>query len=268
MSEKPTGGLKGANMARQGAGRGPAPSTERPPITPAPGARLEQPIERRLAPEGDGETPPPPVQEPEAPPVSRETPLPADEPLDDVPLDEGEDGTLQERALAKAAFEEIEANDEADELGQGLFTAAELEDMRKGAAAKVEKDKKAALKLELMERFEEEERARQGLAPKRGPVDDKRKMGVTIGLPPFASEIALDNRLYFNGHTYEVTPAVFAALVDQMQHSWRHEDEINGHLNEPQRRERDTYVRGGTKTRAGAVSRAPMALNTRTSMSH
>lgn len=260
MTEKPPSGLKGANVVRSGPGKGPAPSLARPPVVPEAGAKLEKPAELELA--GGEDEPLPAVQEPEEAPVSRETPDPKPEPAD-IPLDDEPD-TEEEAALAGERVEDEPEEDTS--VGGGLFTAAELADMRKGAVAKVEKDRKAEMKLKLMQQFEDEERQRQGLAPKRGPIEDHRKMGVTIGLPPFASEIVLDNKVYFNGHTYEVTPAVFAALVDQMQHSWRHEDEINGHLNEPQRRERDTYVRGGTLTRAGAVSGAPIALNTRTSM--
>lgn len=241
MTDKPTGGLKGSNIARQGPGRGPAPSSARPDVVPQAGAKVDEPAELHL----EGEEEAPPVQEPEAPPPA---PAPAD-----VPLDE----EVEDAELVAA---DLDDGEDAG-LGEGLFTAAELADMRKGAAAKVEKDKKAALKLRLMEQFEDEERRAQGMAPKRGPADDSRKMGVTIGLPPFANEIVLDNKVYFNGHTYEVTPSLFASLVDQMQHSWRHEDEIKGHINEPQRRERDTHIRHGV------VYNGPVALNTSTSMS-
>lgn len=244
MNDKP-GGLKGANHPRHGAGRGPAPSSQRPAVTPPPGATAEEPVVRKLEGEEDA---PPPVTEP---PVSRETTPPADVPLDE----EAEDRELDEEAGLDAS------EDEGATLGGGLFSTAELAEMRKGAAAKVEKDKKATLKLELMEQFEDEERQKQGMAPKRGPADDNRKVGVTIGLPPFGAEIVLDNTVYFNGHTYEVTPSVFASLVDQMQHSWRHEDEIGGHLNEPGRRERDTHIRHGV------VQNGPITINSRTSMS-
>jgi hypothetical protein len=157
------------------------------------------------------------------------------------------------------------SDDEAeivDSVAKGMFTDEELEQLRQAAKDKVQADKKAEAKLALMEHFENTARAGEGLAPKHGPAPDRRRIAITIGLPKFADEIRLDNRRFIVGHRYEVTPAEYVALIDQMQWAWRHEDEIHGELNEPNRRERDTHIRHGR------VSNAPMRLNTSTNLRH
>lgn len=136
--------------------------------------------------------------------------------------------------------------------------------LRAKAKEKVAKElRQAALKI-AMEEIEEEERIAAGLAPKIGeapPAEDELQH-IVISLPLFCTDgINLDGRKYLHGHTYRVSPAVFASLIDQQQMSWQHEDQTKGQsMLLGERRARDTHLRHG------AAMNAPMTLNTRTDL--
>jgi hypothetical protein len=143
------------------------------------------------------------------------------------------------------------------------FSEEDIAQLRAKAREKVQKElRQAALKAK-MEEIEEEERVAAGLAPKEGPAPTAEELlqHVTVSLPPFCIDgINLDGRKYMHGHTYRVSPAVYATLIDQMQMSWQHEDQKDGKFTNFNRRERDTHIRHG------AALNAPMALNTRTDL--
>jgi len=108
--------------------------------------------------------------------------------------------------------------------------------LRASARKKVaEEIRKAALKAQLDE-YEREERIAAGIFdkpelpkgrwPEYGapPCAEEDKVQITIALPPFADCIVIDGRMFFDGHTEWVSPAVYASLIDQMQMSWAHQD--------------------------------------------
>lgn len=161
-----------------------------------------------------------------------------------------------------AAVVEAVESTPADDAKPSMFTAEEIEKIRADAKAAVQAEIRKAEMKRLMAEFEDEERAAAGLGPKKGaPIEDGLKYSVTVNLPPFADKINLDNRAYFQGHTYQVGRLVMASLIDQMQLSWQHEDQTLGRFNNFNRRERDTHLKNGM------VLNAPVAtLNSRTSM--
>lgn len=135
--------------------------------------------------------------------------------------------------------------------------------LRAKAKEKVAKElRQAALKI-AMEEIEEEVRVAAGLAPKEGeaPTPEELLQHIVISLPPFCIDgINLDGRKYLHGHTYRVSPSVYASLIDQQQMSWQHEDQKDGKFTNFNRRERDTHIRHG------AAVNAPMTLNSRTDL--
>lgn len=60
----------------------------------------------------------------------------------------------------------------------------------------------------------------------RIPAD--RLVHVTVDIAQFAANIMLDGVQYFHGFTYEVPHRVRLVLMEQMQRTWQHQDEIDG----------------------------------------
>ncbi len=75
---------------------------------------------------------------------------------------------------------------------------------------------------------------------------------VTMDLAPFINRVLIDNVEYFHGFIYEVPMRLYKVLVEQMQRSWLHQDEIDGRSRaEAQRRPRATQIgpqHAGTST--------------------
>jgi hypothetical protein len=129
-------------------------------------------------------------------------------------------------------------NDETEKPNDpGILTEAEISKLRAEAKAKVAKEiRQAAMKAQLDE-FEREERIAAGLAgkaepPKKGrwpeygppPIEKADQIQLTINLPPFCDAIPVDGKIYFDGHTYWLSPSEHASLIEQMQYSWEHQD--------------------------------------------
>lgn len=61
---------------------------------------------------------------------------------------------------------------------------------------------------------------------------------VWLELPGSAECIMLDGKQYFHNRLYNVTPAVFAVLVEQMNRGWAHEEETEVRDTKTRRRHR------------------------------
>ena len=81
---------------------------------------------------------------------------------------------------------------------------------------------------------------------------DDQLVYCTIDLAPFMNRILIDNVEYFHGYIYEVPMYLFRVLIEQMQRSWMHQDEIDGRSRaEAQRRPRHLQIgpqHAGTST--------------------
>lgn len=83
---------------------------------------------------------------------------------------------------------------------------------------------------------------------------------ITIESAQYVPFFMLDGHQYFNGYQYDVPRKVAAVLMEQMQRSWQHQEEINGRSKYNQyRRPRDVHVgpsMAGTPTRGFASGHA------------
>lgn len=145
-------------------------------------------------------------------------------------------------------------------LDSGVLTDEERakirEQARLDARAKIAKELRAAEMKQIMAEVEAEERLAAGLGPeiehtllkgawpKYGPPPqkDSDRKEITIGLPPFADAIRIDQKVFVNGYTYRVSPEQYLAIVDQQEWSWRHEDELRGKWRDHHPRQRDTHM--------------------------
>ena len=74
-------------------------------------------------------------------------------------------------------------------------------------------------------------------------VPDEAIVQVFIDCAPFVNNIMLDGINYYHGYTYEVTHKRRCVLLEQMQRSWLHQDEIDGRGRlEAMRRPRDMRI--------------------------
>lgn len=113
-------------------------------------------------------------------------------------------------------------------VGDVVLSDAELEKIKKMAREKVQKDIHKAATAKALAQFEEEARVEAGLIPAQGPIPTQERVSVRIDVPKYVPWILLDRKRYFHGYSYDVTPAVAATLVDQMQHTWRQERQTKG----------------------------------------
>lgn len=136
----------------------------------------------------------------------------------EVDISEGE---VNEKELSGSLLTEEEMREIEDELKAEI--AAE--------AKKVEKDK---FKVEARRKL----RVAKGL--------EEPQVQILIDIPGFADKITLDGRPYYHGYTYTVADSVAACLMDQMDKSWRHEDNVGGANHNEYRKPRNTSLSGKT----------------------
>lgn len=63
---------------------------------------------------------------------------------------------------------------------------------------------------------------------RRAHVPSDELLNVTIDVAPYVPFIMLDGVQFFHGYTYQVANRVRMVLMEQMQRSWLHQDEIDG----------------------------------------
>lgn len=63
---------------------------------------------------------------------------------------------------------------------------------------------------------------------RRAEIPDEALVFVMIDAAPYIPYVMLDGTQYFHGYTYEVAHSVRMVLLEQMQRSWLHQDEIDG----------------------------------------
>jgi len=130
--------------------------------------------------------------------------------------------------MAKALELEIDIDAElaSARVGAGLLTADEIEGAKAKARTKVEAERKKA----ALARIEAEETDRlkveEGLVT--GDEAKDEMVNITIDLPEYATDIKINMRPYWHGHTYLVPRHVADTLREQMAASNRHQMEIEG----------------------------------------
>lgn len=76
---------------------------------------------------------------------------------------------------------------------------------------------------------------------------------LTIDTAPFVAHIMIDGVQFFQGYTYEVPHKQRVVLLEQMQRSWHHQDEIDGRSRSNAYRRPQNHVLSPTD--AGSVTR-------------
>jgi hypothetical protein len=107
-------------------------------------------------------------------------------------------------------------------------------EVRAQAKLKVEKERIAAAKAQLLEEFEIEERRANGTIE---PLVD-----ITIDLAPYADRLMIDGKILFQGQTRTVKESEAAVIMEMMQNTWRHQSEIDGKSENFYRRSRGQGV--------------------------
>ncbi len=101
-----------------------------------------------------------------------------------------------------------------------ILDAKTIEEVRVKAKNKVEAERIAAAKAQLLEQFEQEERQAKGLT--EGMEE------VFIDLAPYADRLMLDGKILFQGQTKTVRASEAAVIRDMMQATWKHQSIVDG----------------------------------------
>jgi hypothetical protein len=63
---------------------------------------------------------------------------------------------------------------------------------------------------------------------RRGKIPEEQYVQVSIDAPRFVPFYMLDGVQFYHGYTYEVRRSQAEVLLEQMQRSWNHQDQIDG----------------------------------------
>lgn len=107
-----------------------------------------------------------------------------------------------------------------------LFTAKELEDIRKQAKQDILSQKKKAAREMLLE--EEKARLQREEGFVVGNTHKDEIVTLTIDLAPYADRILVNGASYYHARTYTVPRHVADSLKDTMFRTWQHQKEIKG----------------------------------------
>ena len=117
----------------------------------------------------------------------------------------------------------------------------DIEALRLKAKTKVEAERVAAAKAQLLEQFEAEERQQSGL--------DEPLVSITIDLAPYADRLMLDGVVYFQGQTKTVRSSVADVINEMSAATWKHQSIVDGKSENFYRQSRSQAV-----TPAGVIS--------------
>ena len=109
-----------------------------------------------------------------------------------------------------------------------------ISDVRAQAKAKVDKERIAAAKAQLLEEFELEERRANG---SEEPLEE-----IYIDLSPYADRLMIDGKILFQGQTKTVKAGEAAVIREMMQATWRHQSIVDGKPEDFYRRSRGQGV--------------------------
>lgn len=98
------------------------------------------------------------------------------------------------------------------------------EDIKK--ALREEARKSVLAEMEQDARDEFFSRETEKLRRAKTPAD--RYVEVTVDMAPYAAFLMLDGTQYYHGYTYKVPFRVACVILEQMQRTWQHQDQIDG----------------------------------------
>lgn len=109
-----------------------------------------------------------------------------------------------------------------------------VEELRAKAKENVDKERKRAAEVQLLEELEIEERRANGTIE---PMED-----IYIDLAPYADRLMIDGKILFQGQTKTLPASVCAVIRDMMQATWRHQSIVDGKPEDFYRRSRGQGV--------------------------
>jgi len=109
-----------------------------------------------------------------------------------------------------------------------------ISEVRAQAKVKVDKERIAAAKAQLLEEFEMEERRANGTEE---PLEE-----IYIDLAPYADRLMIDGKILFQGQTRTVKAGEAAVIREMMQATWRHQSIVDGKPEDFYRRSRGQGV--------------------------
>lgn len=130
---------------------------------------------------------------------------------------------------------------EGNEPEEEMFTAAELEEIKKEAEATVHKALKDAERARLKAEAIQEIKRQEGLKSGRADLDEK--VEIYIDLPEYAATLKVNMTEYHHGYKYIVPRHVATSLRDMMARAWTHQDIAEGKDLASQYRGRDRHGR-------------------------
>lgn len=107
-----------------------------------------------------------------------------------------------------------------------LFTAEEIAKIKADARAEIIKDKKAAVKKQMMADEKLRLQREEGLTTGDSHADEI--VNVHVDLAPYAPNILVNGQAYWHGRTYPVARHIANSLQDTMFRTWQHQAEIKG----------------------------------------
>lgn len=142
----------------------------------------------------------------------------------------------EEKAKREALIDEMPDREAVDEIDpDGLFTAAELTEIRKQARDTVSKERRAAKRKELLEREIDRVRQENGLPRLRPTVDKERAARLaeiiehTIDLPEGGGvAIRIDGQMLYHGYCYPLARAVYDSVREIESRAWQHQALLDG----------------------------------------
>lgn len=129
-------------------------------------------------------------------------------------------------------------------VGGVRISKEDVDRIRKEAELKAKKtlEREATDKLtrQMTAEAEADMRRKAGVNKKNEVLVD-----VLIDLPEFADRITLDGKEFFHGSIVKVTEGVARTLNEQMQVSWRHQNQVDGVKHNPYQRHKNQNIGKG-----------------------
>ena len=136
-----------------------------------------------------------------------------------------------------------------------ILSNDEVLEVRKEARAKLEKERVAAAKKELLAKETQRLREEEGLVVSNSVGDEM--VSITIDLPPYAARILVNGNAYWHGHTYTMPRHVANSLRETMYRGQMHQQEIEGRsITEARNNARNTVI-----SAKKGISNAPRAFD-------
>lgn len=140
--------------------------------------------------------------------------------------------------LTRTAIDDSEGDVDETVQSGSLLTEEEMREIEVDLKAEI------ALEVKKLEKDKYRAEARRKLRVAKGL--EEPQLQILVDVPGFTDKILLDGRPYYHGYTYTVSDSVASCLMNQMDMSWRHEENVGGANHNEYRKPRNTTLSGKT----------------------